>query len=182
MDKYDKEKVLARIKTPNKVNRLLVEPAFEKNKFDSHAVDCPFVFYQDDRYYLTYVGWDSIGYQTGMAVSDDLLNWEKKGLILKRGGKGSITEYNIALTSILRENDLFSPGRLKKINGQYVGTYHSYPGKGYETGPGKIGLCYSKNLYDWQVEKPVLYPGKSDEWDGGGLYKSWIMEDNDQFY
>ena len=41
--------------------------------FDANAVDCPNVFSHNGRFYMTYIGFDNIGYQTGLAVSDDLI-------------------------------------------------------------------------------------------------------------
>jgi predicted GH43/DUF377 family glycosyl hydrolase len=199
--------VMNDIRTPHKVGRLLVEPTYKAGDFDSHGVDCSFVFKHEGRYWMTYVGWDSIGYQTGLASSDDLINWKKEGLILPRGPKGSVTEYNAALTSIMRDNELFGSGELKKVNGRFIGTYHAYPKPGYESGPAVIGLCWSDDLRKWEVGEPVLYPGEAKregmgkmpmpqektggqecppsqeyEWEAGGLYKSWIMEHEGTYY
>jgi predicted GH43/DUF377 family glycosyl hydrolase len=130
---------------------------------------------------MSFVGWDGIGYRTGLAWSDDLVNWEKSGMVIDRGEPGSVTEYNVAMTSIIRDNHLFGGGDLKKIVGRYVGTYHAYPGAGYEVGPGVIGLCFSDDLVHWDVGAPVLFPGETGSWDAGGLYKSWLMEVDGRF-
>jgi predicted GH43/DUF377 family glycosyl hydrolase len=169
-------------RTPYKINRLVLQPSFVPGTFDSHAVDCPFPFFHQGRFYMTYIGWDSIGYRTGLAVSDDLLTWEKVGLILDRGPAGSVTEFNIALTSILRENELYGSGELKQVNGKYIGTYHAYPKPGYESGPAVIGICTSDDLRHWEVEDPVLKPDPFCRWEAGGLYKSWLMEHNGTYY
>lgn len=170
------------VRTPRKHGSIVVPPSFTAGSFDSHATDCPFVFEHDGRFLMTFVGWDGIGYRTGLAVSTDLVNWSKHGMIIDRGGPGTPTRHNVALTSILRENDLFSPAELRKIDGRYVGTYHAYPNAGYEAGPAAIGLCYSRNLLDWEVEDPILYPDPSCPWEAGGLYKSWLMEHDGTIY
>jgi len=170
------------IRTPQKHGKLVVAPSYKKGAFDSHAVDCPFLFSHDGRFWMTYVGWDGTGYQTGLASSYDLLNWNKERLLLGRGPKGSVTEYNAALTCILRDNELFGPGTLKRVSGRFVGTYHAYPKPGYETGPAVIGLCYSDDLRSWDVRPPVLLPEPSCEWEAGGLYKSWILEFDGVYY
>lgn len=170
------------IQTPNKHNRLVIAPSHKSGTFDSHAVDCPFPFRHDGKYWMTYVGWDGTGYQTGLASSDDLRNWKKEGLLLGRGPKGSVTEYNVALTCILRDNQLFGPGTLKRVDGKFVGTYHAYPQPGYETGPAAIGLCFSDDLRSWDVHPPVLTPDPSCAWEAGGLYKSWLMESEGTYY
>jgi len=170
------------IRTPHKCGHLVLAPSCTAGTFDSHAVDCPFPFYHDGTYWMTYIGWDGIGYQTGLAQSDDLLTWRKEGLLLGRGSQGSVTEYNIALTCILRDNALFGPGRLKQVDGRFVGTYHAYPQPGYETGPAVIGLCDSADLHTWDVHPPVLEPDPACAWEAGGLYKSWLMEVDGVYY
>ncbi|HEY3340528.1 MAG TPA: hypothetical protein VGK81_00865, partial [Anaerolineae bacterium] len=170
--------LLARLRTPNKQAQLAIAPSYVRGAFDSHAVDCPFVFAYSGRYYMTFVGWDSIGYRTGLATSDDLLHWHKEGLVIDRGGVGSVTEFNVALTWIVRDNDLFGGGALKRVNGRYLGTYHAYPGAGYEEGSAAIGLCWSDDLRHWELEEPCLHCDDPDSgaWERGGLYKSCLVE------
>ncbi len=178
----DARLLIEKIRTPRKYNQLVIAPSYKVGAFDSHAVDGPFPFFHGDKFWMTYIGWDGTGYQTGLASSDDLLNWKKEGLVLGRGPKGSVTEYNAALTCILRENELFSQGTLKRIDGRFVGTYHAYPKPGYETGPAVIGLCYSDDLRRWEVSPPVLKPDPDYEWEAGGLYKSWLLELDGVYY
>lgn len=86
--------------------------------FDYHAVDCPFVFRHNERFYMMYVGFDGKGYQTALAVSDDLLHWEHLAIILKRDENGSKWDSrNVAGTWILRDNDLHGAGTLKNGTG-----------------------------------------------------------------
>jgi len=170
------------IRTPRKCGRLVLAPSCVAGTFDSHAVDCPFPFFHDSTYWMTYIGWDGVGYQTGLAQSDDLFTWRKVGLLLGRGPKGSVTEYNVALTNLLRDNALFGPGTLRKIDGRFIGTYHAYPQPGYETGPAVIGICASADLQSWVIHPPVLEPDPACAWEAGGLYKSWLMEADGLFY
>lgn len=173
---------LESIRTPEKINRLLIHPSYKAGEFDSHGVDCPFPFYHDGKYWMTYVGWNGNGYQTGLASSENLWDWKKEGLLLGCGPEGSVTEHNVALTCILRENELFGPATLKRVNNRYVGTYHAYPEPGYEAGPAVIGLCYSDDLRSWDVRPPVLEPNPSCPWEAGGLYKSWLLEADGIYY
>lgn len=168
--------------TPNKTGSLVLSPSYVKGAFDSHAIDCPFPFYHEGRYYMTFIGWDSIGYRTGLASSDDLLHWKNEGMILDRGPKGSATEFNVALSCILRDNEVYGPATLKKVKGRFLGTYHAYPEPGYEGGPAVIGLCYSDDLRNWEVCDPILTPSPTCQWERGGLYKSWIMEHDGTYY
>ncbi|MCB9458189.1 MAG: hypothetical protein H6670_00970 [Anaerolineaceae bacterium] len=170
------------VHTPHKHHKLVLAPSYVPGTFDSHAVDCPFVFSHEGKYWMTYVGWDGRGYQTGLASSGNLLDWTKEGLIIGRGPSGSVTEHNVAMTCILRDNDLFGSSELKHVKGQFVGTYHAYPNPGYEVGPGKIGLCFSEDLRTWDVHDPVLEPDPACGWESGGLYKSWLLESNGTYY
>ena len=166
------------LRTPHKTNRLLLAPSYRAGEFDSHAIDCPFVFAHEGRFYMTFVGWDSIGYRTGLASSNDLLHWRKEGMIIDRGGPGSTTEYNVALTWIMRDNDLFGSGALKRINSRFLGTYHTYPRPGYEAGSAAIGLCWSDDVRHWELDAPFLHCDDPDaaDWERGGLYKSCLIE------
>jgi predicted GH43/DUF377 family glycosyl hydrolase len=170
------------VRTPHKHPQLVMAPSYKAGAFDSHAVDCPFPFRHENRFGMTYVGWDGIGYQTGWASSDDLVIWRKEGLLLGRGAKGAATEFNAALTCILRDNELQGPGTLRQVNGRFVGTYHAYPEPGYESGPAVIGLCFSNDLIHWDVAPPALTPDPSCPWEAGGLYKSWLMEFDGVYY
>ena len=109
MEKVIKE-LTELVKTLNKLKKLVLAPSYKKGEYDSHSVDCPFVFKHKGKFYMTFVGWDSKGYRTGLAVSSDLLTWKKKKMIMDRGPKGSVTQYNAALTWIMRDNDLFGSG------------------------------------------------------------------------
>lgn len=170
--------------TPYKYGKLVVSASPDKDAFDSRTVDCPFVFSHDGLFYMTYVGWDGTGYQTGLASSKDLVNWKKLGCILKRDPSSPITRYNVAMNWIVRENALQSPGKLKKVRGRFLGAYHAYPNAGYEEGPAVIGLCWSDDLMHWQLDAPILRPedAKATAWERGGLYKPCLLEHNGTFY
>ena len=178
------EAVMSRVRTPRKHPSLVLSPSFQEGAYDALAVDCPFAFAHDGAYWLVHIGFDGIGYRTGIARSEDLIHWEKEGVILDRGPAGSVTEYNAALTWIVRDNDLYGPGTLKRVNDRFLGTYHAYPKPGYETGPAAIGLCWSDDLRHWTVEPPCLRASDADAdpWECGGLYKSCLMEHEGTFF
>ncbi|HBY63931.1 MAG TPA: hypothetical protein DEH78_29245 [Solibacterales bacterium] len=169
------------LKTPHKLGRFVIPPG-PAGEFDAKGADVPFAFRHEGRFWMTYVGFDGTGYQTGLASSPDLLEWKREGMILKRDPSSEITRYNVALSWILRENGLFSPGRLRKVQGRYVGVYHAYPKPGYEVGPAVIGLCWTKNLRDWQLDRPFLRAEDGAEWERGGLYKACLLEHNGLYY
>jgi predicted GH43/DUF377 family glycosyl hydrolase len=169
-------------RTRFKYGRLVLSASGESGAFDEKAVDQPFLFEHDGRFFMTFVGFDGKGYQTGLAESADLVNWKRTALILARNPDDPITRFNIATSSILRENDLESPGRLVKVGGRYVCAWHAYPSAGYEVGPAVIGLAWSDDLIHWERGAPILYPEAASEWEAGGLYKPWLMKVGDLYY
>lgn len=181
-DQFIFNQSLEEIQTPQKVGRLLIAPSEDSSAFDCMGVDCAFPYFHDGKYYMTYVGWDGRGYRTGLASSDDLLHWQKEGMIIDRGPAGSTTEHNVALTSILRDNELFGTGELRLMDGMYIGTYHAYPNAGYEEGAAVIGLCFSKDLRQWEMGEPILTSNEGGAWENGGLYKSWLMEHEGTYF
>lgn len=173
---------LAPYRTPFKYGKLVLEKSSDPDAFDAKFVDCPFVFSANDRFYMTYIGFDGRGYQTGLAESHDLVNWTRVGLILRRDPANPIFRYNIAMMCILRENQLWSPGRLTKVGGRYLGAWHAYPNEGMEAGPAVIGLAWSDDLLHWELELPCLFPKDGAAWERGGLYKPYLVREGDTYY
>ena len=173
---------LAPFRTPYKYGRLVLEKSGVAGSFDERSVDCPFVFTVDARFYMTYVGFDGTGYQTGLASSHDLVHWEREGLILGRDPADPIARYNMALMSILRDDGLQSAARLQKVNGRYLGVWHAYPNPGYEAGPAVIGLAWSSDLRHWQRTAPILRPEDGAAWEQGGLYKPYLVKSGGTYY
>jgi predicted GH43/DUF377 family glycosyl hydrolase len=176
------EPIPERLKTPHKLPRLVLGPSGVAGSFDEKSVDCPFVFTHQGRFWMTYAGFDGTGYQTGLASSADLVNWRREGLVFPRDPSSAILRYNAALTWIVRENGLFSPGRLKKSGGRYLGVYHAYPKPGYEEGPAVIGLCWSRDLRRWEADPPCLRAEDGADWERGGLYKACLVEEKGVFH
>ena len=172
----------AGLATPYKYGRLVLAASPDTHAFDNRSVDCPFVFRHQGRFYMTYVGYDGVGYQTGLASSSDLVSWNKEGAILRRDPSSPVARYNIAMNWILRENGVHSPGELKQAGGRYLGVYHAYPNAGLEQGPAVIGLCRSADLFHWTLDPPCLRPEDGAEWERGGLYKPCLVEHRGTYY
>lgn len=168
--------------TPYKLGRLVLSAASEKEAFDARSVDCPFLYSRGGEFFMTYVGFDGTGYQTGLARSADLVNWTRVGCILRRDPASPVTRYNVALNWIVRENALRSKGELKRVQGRFLGVYHAYPNAGLEEGPAVIGLAWSDDLLHWQLADPVLHPEEGAPWEAGGLYKPCLVEERGTFY
>src|SRR5205823_1887155 len=151
-------------------------------RYDSHAVDCPFVFSKGGRQGMTFVGWDGIGYQTALAWNDGDGQWSDGRLVLARDETNELRRYNAALTAIARDNDLWSDGELREFDGWHYGTFHAYPTAGYEAGPASIGFVRSRDLTTWEDVGDTLHPWHGGAWERGGLYKSWLLEQDGLFY
>jgi predicted GH43/DUF377 family glycosyl hydrolase len=91
----------------------------------------PRVVQIEDTYYLTYTAYNGEKARLAMATSQDLIQWDKKGIIIP-------WEWSKA-GAILPE----------KINNRYIMYY----------GDKNINIAYSDDLINWMVaEEPVLYP------------------------
>ncbi len=167
--------------TPYRYPQPVLHGSGRPGAFDEKAVDIPFVFWHGGKFHMLYTGFDGKGYQSALAVSDDLLHWEHKGVILKRNMESDRWDrIGGAATWILKEsNCLEELPRLKKVEGKYWMVYHSYPDTGYESGPAEIGMAWTEDeeLLDWHFpDKPCFSWRDGEDWESGGLYKACIIE------
>jgi predicted GH43/DUF377 family glycosyl hydrolase len=172
--------------TPYKLGRPVLTGSGIPGSFDYKAVDVPFVFVHNNKYHMLYTGFDGIGYQSALAVSDDLINWSHKGVILKRDKNNKWDSIGACATWMIKEsNNLYDTPRLTRVHGRYWLVYHSYPSDGYENGPAEIGLAWTEdeNLLNWhKLDQPVFSWRDGDDWEAGGLYKACIIRNNDLWY
>jgi hypothetical protein len=170
--------------TPYKYGRLVLRGSGTPGAFDSKFVDGPFVFRFANEFRLSYIGFDGIGYQTGLARSTDLVHWTSLGCVIPRQPASPIFRYNVAMMWIVRDNAALGPATLKKVRGHYLGAWHAYPNAGMEAGPAVIGLCWSDDLLHWRLDPPSLRPADpgAAPWERGGLYKPCLVEYDGLFY
>lgn len=173
---------IAPFRTPYKYGKLVLAASSEPGAFDSKSVDDPFVFRHDGMFYMLYIGFDGTGYQTGLAKSQDLVHWDRVACVARRDPKSQYTQFNIALSCAVREDQLTSSGELKKVRGRYLGAWNAYPGAGYEEGAAVIGLAWSDNLLHWELTEPILFPQDGAPWEHGGLYRPNLIEHDGTFY
>lgn len=64
--------------------RLDVPVIFPQFDYESHGVEDPRIVKIDDLYYLTYTAYDGVNALGALAVSTDLRNWEKLGVIVPK--------------------------------------------------------------------------------------------------
>lgn len=173
---------IAPFRTPYKYGKLALTPSGTPGAFDEKSVDDPFVFVHNGLFHMLYIGFDGIGYQTGLARSHDLLHWERLGCVAPRDPNSKWTKYNLALSCLVRENGLTSPGKIKKVHGRYLGAWNAYPKAGYEEGAAVIGLVWSDDLLHWELTEPILFPDDGASWEHGGLYRPNLIEQDGVFY
>lgn len=171
--------------TPFKLNRPVLAASGTPDAFDQCAVDCAYPFFHNGRAYMTYVGFDGKGYQTGLAVSEDLIHWTPQGVMLPRGCNREWDRMGMACSWILRDDDLYGSHTLKKVDGKYWMFYHAYPGEGYEAGGAEIGLACTddESLMHWDfVGEPVFSYRDGAPWERGGLYKCCVVAHEGRYY
>ncbi len=176
------EDPIAPYRTPYKYPHLILGGTGNKQDFDSIAVDDPIVFTANGKFYMLYIGFDGIGYQTGLALSTDLLHWTRVALVGPRDPNSKYTKYNMAMSCILRDKNLHSAGEALKVNGKYIGIWNAYPSQGYEQGAAVIGMATSTDLLHWSLTDPILQPSEGAPWEHGGLYRSDLLLDKGTYY
>ncbi len=176
------DRQVAPFRTLYKYEKLVLGASNASDAFDSKSVDDPFVFLHDGIFHMLYIGFDGTGYQTGLARSRDLVNWERVACVARRDPNSKYTRYNIALSCIVREHELTSSGRLKKVRGRFLSAWNAYPGAGYEQGAAVIGLAWSDDLLHWELTDPILFPQDGAPWEHGGLYRPNLIERDGVFY
>lgn len=169
-------------RTPYKFGKRILSASDVAGAFDEKSVDDPFVFRLGDEFRMLYIAYDGIGYQTGMARSKDLLHWERMGCVAARNPNSKWTKYNLALACLLRNHSLAGSGKLKKVNGRYLGAWNAYPNAGYEEGAAVIGLAWSDDLRHWELTDPILFPADGTAWEHGGLYRPNLIEEHGSYY
>jgi predicted GH43/DUF377 family glycosyl hydrolase len=171
------QQIYDEIKTPHKYG-VILKPE------DDELLDCPNVFRHGNRWYMMFVAnKDKVGYETHLAVSDDLLNWKRLGKILsfsKQGwdawqGDGGLALYDTRWGGT---------NELSTHDGQYWLSYIGGAKQGYEPDPLSIGLAHTDDptaIKQWSrlQENPVLSPDQPDvrDFEHTTLYKSAIIRD-----
>jgi predicted GH43/DUF377 family glycosyl hydrolase len=72
-----------KLKGPFTVEERFEAPViFPEYEYEKHGVEDPRIVKIEDLYYLTYTAFDGVNALGALAVSTDLLNWEKKGILV----------------------------------------------------------------------------------------------------
>lgn len=176
--------IYEQVKTPYKYG-LVIAPAT-----NNYKVDCPTVFQKNGKWFMTYVvydgktGNDGRGYETCIAVSDNLLEWKTLGRVLSFR-EGTWDKNQRGGFPALPDLQWGGSYELQSWKGKYWMTYIGGENPGYETGPLSIGMAWTdkKNAgkaIEWQsAEKPILSINDKDaQWfENLTQYKSTIYWD-----
>ena len=155
-----------------------------------YFTDCPSVFRLDNKWYMYFLAISKdtkvSGYETHVAVSDDLLNWSYLGPILKRDESRNWDSKQIAGYAALYDTCIGRGCRLNRYQDNYWVSYLGGFKDGYEPDPLSIGIAKSKNPTDCKSfirsDEPILSPCDPDcrEYETKTLYKSTIIFDDNK--
>ena len=172
------QRIYQEIKTPHKYGLVMV------HEDTSNMVDCPTIFRKDKMWYMTYFIFNGKGYETWLAKSENLLDWEKLGSILSFSSKDRWDGSQAAGYPALIEHEWGGSYELCKYRRKYWMSYFGSNSEGYEKGLLAIGMAHTKKnpqvAHAWdRVDKPVMQTTDPDIgiWENKKLYKSSIIRD-----
>ncbi len=167
------------VKTPHKYGLVMIP------KDDGQKMDCPTVFRKGMSWYMTYLIFGGRGYETWLAKSADLLNWENMGRLMSFSSDTTVWDasqkagYN-ALTNTQWGGNY----ELGKYDGKYWMSYFGGNQTGYEAGLLSVGMAYTTKdpatVHEWQrLPKPILTSNDADTrwWENKKQYKSTVVWD-----
>lgn len=167
--------IYAMIATPRKVGLIL---APEEGKM----LDNPNVFRHGDRWWMLYVQFDQLGYETHLAESKDLVHWKPCGCVFARGEMGTWDGAQADGGPSLLDVRWEGPNTLGTFGGKYWMTYIGGSKNGYETDPLSIGIAVAAmptNVWQRARPTPVLTTTDVDvrPFERRTLYKSFVLDD-----
>lgn len=171
------QKILKEIETPYKYGPVM--------KLEDDWTDSASVFRYDGRWYMYFISIsknrDVSGYETHLAVSDDLLHWEKIDTIFRRNDLNRWDSKQCAGYAAFMDINWGGSNEVKKVNGKYYITYLAGNSDGYEPDPLYMGLAYSNTPIKefTRFPEPILKPEDEDarELETKTLYRSFLFED-----
>ena len=186
--KTEMQTIYEEVKTPYKYGMIMAP------KDNYHKMDCPTVFQEKGKWYMTYVvyngkdGLDGRGYETWLAESSDLLHWKTLGRVLSYKSDGWDMNQRGGFPSLI---DWTWDGsyQMQKYKGRHWMTYIGGHGTGYEAvrEPLNIGLAWTKgyitSAHEWNsADAPLMSIKDKDAqwWEKLVQYKSTVYWDRTQ--
>ncbi|MDP4208629.1 MAG: glycosylase [Bacteroidota bacterium] len=176
------QKVYNEVKTPYKYGLVMVPSSNDKK------MDCPSIFRKGNLWYMVYIIFDGRGYETWMAKSKDLLNWDNMGRIMSFSADSSRWDWNQKAAYVaLQDYKWGGSYDFQKYNNKYWMSYFGGRASGYEAGVLSISTAYSEKdpttVHEWQYfDKPALTATDKDVrwWENRKLFKSTVIWDKDK--
>lgn len=173
------DSVFQEIQTPYKYGIVLQHPDTSK------MVDSPTVFRHGARWYMSYIVFDGQGYETWLAESEDLLNWETKGKLLSFTENTWDANQKAGYMALV-DTEWGGSYELEQFDKQYWMSYLGGATEGYEKGILGVGMARQAvvdQVQEWdRLPKPVLLPSDEDArwYETDKIYKSSVIHDPKQ--
>lgn len=166
------------VKTPHKYGLVMVPES------DSLKIDCPTVFRKDGTWFMTYFYFDGRGYETWLAESDDLLNWEELGTVMAFSDSTDWDANQKAGYPSLQDPTWGGSYELNMIDGKYWMPYFGGSSSGYEKGLLSIGMAFTEedptSVHQWQRKEDPIFMATDEDarwWENSTIYKTWVLLD-----
>ena len=169
--------IFEQIKTPYKYGAVL--------KLENDFTDSPSVFFFDGRWYMYFISISKdcsvSGYETHLAVSDDLLHWEKIDTIFRRNDLNRWDSKQCAGYAAYMDIRFGGSNTVQKVNDRYYISYLAGNSDGYEPDPLFMGLAHADSPVTefTRFPSPILRPDDPDSRtdETCTLYRSFLFED-----
>lgn len=173
------QKIYEEVKTPYKYG-LVVLPADP-----SFQIDCPTIYREGSMWYMTYIVFNGQGYETYLAKSKNLLDWETLGKQMSFGTGNGWDVSQKAGYNALVDTEWGGNYKLHSYDGKYWMSYFGGSSVGYEPEPLAIGMAFTAkkptSAFEWnRLPEPVLSNTDKDIrwWENRNkLFKSYVIED-----
>ncbi len=181
VSKEKMQEIYDEVKTPYKYGLIMVPESKDLK------MDCPTIFRKDGKWIMTYIVFDGRGYETWLAESDNLIDWDIKGTIMnfsdstdwdvnQKAGYPSLVDYTWG-----------GDYGINSYDNKYWMSYFGGNSTGYEKGILSIGMAYTEkdpaSLHTWErLDAPVMKPDdeKAHWYDNSTMYKSSVIEDKEK--
>ncbi len=174
-------KIYNEIKTPFKYGLVLV-PDDNKKMLDS-----PSVFRKNDIWYMTYIVFDGTGYETWLAKSKNLLDWEILGRLISFSDKNEWDSTQKAGYIALQDVTWGGSYEWLTFADKNWMSYLGGNSSGYEAGTLSVGIAFTTENptepREWQrLPAPVLKSTDKDArwWENKTIYKSSVIYDKSE--
>lgn len=169
-----KEDSIQKYMTSYRYPKPVLHGSGKEGSFDSKGVDIPFVFKHYGKYYMVYTGFDGIGYQSALAVSDNLFYWERyEGNPVLKVSEDAWDQTFVSDPYVVQDSD------------KWVCYYYGIGGLDLEDNlyHAEEGLALSDNLLDWEkVKDPILGHGRYGDYDHHHAHKPAMFYEDGVLY